>query len=387
MRLHRSAAAASLRAAAATVAFATAVIVTTEFIVIGLLPIMARDLEVSIASAGRLVSWFALSAALFGPPLTMFAGRLPPRAVLVAVSICFAAGNLATAMIPSYTVVMVMRIFEGAILPVMISVGSAALAQLAGPGREGRAVALLYVGVVAAFALLVPIGVLVAERAGWPASFFSLAVLAAFAALLLARVFPRLQLATPAAMRDQVRILQRMGILANLLLSALLIAATFAAYTYLAAWLEIIAGYGSRRIAAVLTGFGVMGVAGNWIAGRLADSDPARAGVIVTLVLTAVLVGISLTGGNPWIFMPVLLVWGMTQAAVLLLCQVRTMQAAPEAPAFAASLNLSAGNLGIAGGAALGGWVVSGMGIGWIGVAGAVLAVASLVLQRLPALR
>jgi predicted MFS family arabinose efflux permease len=282
---------------------------------------------------------------------------------------------------------MAMRIFEGATLPVMISVGSAALAQLAGPGREGRAVALLYVGVVAAFALFVPIGVLVAERAGWAASFFGLAALAASAALLLALVFPQLPLTAPVSLRSQTRILRRIGILAHLLLSALLIAATFAAYTYLAAWLEIIAGYDSRNIAAMLTGFGVMGVAGNWIAGRLADHDPARAGIVVALVLAAVLAAVSLIGGNPWIFMPVLLVWGMTQAAVLLLCQVRTMQAAPEAPAFAASLNLSAGNLGIAAGAALGGWVVSNLGIGWIGAAGAVLAVAALALQRLPALR
>lgn len=375
-----TATAASLTIAAATVAFATAVVVTTEFIVIGLLPIMARDLQVSIPSAGRLVSWFALSAALLGPPMTMLAARFTPRAVLIAVSACFAVGNFVTAAAPGYQVAVAMRIFEGATLPVMISIGSAALAQLVGLGREGRAVALLYVGVVAAFALLVPAGVLVAERAGWAASFFGLGVLATAAALLLALLFPRLRLAGTVAMRGQARILRRVDVLVQLLLAGLLIAATFAAYTYLAAWLETVAGYGNQRIAAVLTGFGAMGVAGNWIAGRLADRVPAWAGIIVAAALVLVLVGMSLAGGDARIFVPLLAVWGMTQAAVLLLCQVETMRAAPEAPAFAAALNLSAGNVGIAAGAALGGWAISRWGIAWIGGAGAVPAVAALAL-------
>ena len=376
----RGATSVSLPVAGATVAFATAVIVTTEFIVIGLLPILARDLQVSIPSAGRLVSSFALSAALFGPPLTMLAARFSPRAVLIAVSACFALGNFVTALAPRYQVAVAMRIFEGATLPVMISIGSAALAQLAGPGREGRAVALLYVGVVAAFALLVPAGVLVAERAGWAASFFGLGVLATVAASLLALLFPPLRLAGAVAMRGQARILQRVEVLAQLLLAALLIAATFAAYTYLAAWLETVAGYGNQRVAAVLTGFGAMGVAGNWIAGRLADRAPAWAGIVVAMALVLVLAGMSFAGGNAWIFVPVLAVWGMTQAAVLLLCQVATMRAGPEAPAFAASLNLSAGNVGIAAGAALGGWAISRWGIARIGDAGAVPAVAALAL-------
>ena len=120
-------------------AFATAVVVTTEFIVVGLLPEMARDLDVSVAEAGRFVSWFALSSALLGPPLTIVASRMEPRRVVAAGLWAFALGNLAATLLPSYAPVLAVRIVQGAALPVLVSVGSAAIATLAGPGRrDGR---------------------------------------------------------------------------------------------------------------------------------------------------------------------------------------------------------------------------------------------------------
>ncbi|MEZ0469098.1 MFS transporter [Luteimonas salinilitoris] len=372
------AASASRTGVAAMLAFATAVVVSTEFLVVGLLPGMARDLGVPIASAGALVSGFALSAALFGAPLTLLVARLAPHRVLVAVLLCFAAGNLLIALLPGYPLVLAVRVVEGASLPVLISVGSAAAARLAGPGQAGRAVARVYIGVVAALALAIPAGVLLADRVDWRASFGVLALAAAAAAAWLAAAFPRLGASTPGPVRIQAAILRRGRFQAHLLLSACLTAATFAAYTYLAAWLEAVAGYGSAGTAAALMAFGTMGIAGNWIAGRLAERGPVTASIGAALLLAPILAGLSLTGGNPLLFAPLLAVWGMAQAAVLLLCQVRTMLAAPTAPAFAAALNLSACNLGIAGGAIAGGWTIAQFGIGAIGFAGTALALCAL---------
>jgi MFS family permease len=152
-------------------AFATAVVVTTEFIVVGLLPEMARDLGVTVAAAGWFVTWFALASALFGPPLTVAASRLSPRVVLAATLLVFGVGNLVVTLAPDYAVIVVVRIAQGAMLPVLVSIGSASIARMAGPGREGKAVGLVYLGVATALVVAAPAGVALAEVSGWALSF------------------------------------------------------------------------------------------------------------------------------------------------------------------------------------------------------------------------
>jgi predicted MFS family arabinose efflux permease len=369
----------SLAGPAAMLAFATAVVVTTEFIVVGLLPAMTRDLDIGMVEAGRFVSWFALASALLGPPLTIAASRAPPRRVVAAALCVFALGNVA-ATLPSYPMILAVRVVQGATLPVLVSVGSVALADLAGPGREGRAVALVYLGVVVALVLAVPAGVIVAEHGGWRLSFLCLALLAAVAAALVGTGFPRLTTAAPASIATQAQIMRQPMVQAHLALSALLFAAMFAAYSYLAAFLETVAGFDGERIAVALMGFGGAGVLGNWIAGRVVDRGPTAASAGVALVLMLAMAAVSLAGGSLALLLPLLAVWGAAHTATFLLCQVRVMLAAPGAPAFAASLNIAACNLGIAAGAAAGGWVAAGHGIAAVGHAGAALAAGALAL-------
>jgi len=368
------AAARPLAGPAAMLAFATAVVVTTEFGVVGLLPAMARDLGVSVVEAGRFVSWFALASALLGPPLTIVAGRSAPHRVLTAGLCAFAIGNLAVTLAPSYPMVLTARVVQGAILPALVSVGSAAMAELAGPGREGRAVGLVYLGVVVALVVAVPGGVVIAEHGGWPASFVCLALLAALAAALCAAGFPRLGTPASASMAAQARIVRRPMLQVHLLLSALLFAAMFAAYSYLAAFLEAVAGFDGGWIAAALMGFGIAGVAGNWIAGQVVDRGPSVATAGVAFVLMLTMAAVSLAGDRLELLLPLLAVWGAAHTAAFLLCQVRVMFAAPTAPAFASSLNIAACNLGIAAGAEAGGWVADQHGIGAVGYGGAALA-------------
>ena len=374
------AAAGSLAGPAAVIAFATAVVVTTEFIVVGVLPEMARDLEVGVVEAGRLVSWFALGSALLGPPLTIAASRMQPRQVVAAGLWAFALGNLGAALMPSYPLILGVRVVQGAVLPALVSVGSVAIAKLAGPGQEGRAVALVYLGVVVALVLAVPGGVVLAERGGWRTSFLCLALLAALAAALVGTAFPRLATLTPASIAAQAQIMRRPMLQAHLALSALLFAAMFAAYSYLAAFLETVAGFDGGRIAAALMGFGIAGVIGNWIAGRVVDRGPTAASAGVAFVLMLAMAGASLAGGEVMLLLPLLAVWGAAHTAAFLVCQVRVMLAAPTAPAFASSLNIAACNLGIAAGAEAGGWVVDQHGIGAAGYGGGALAALALAM-------
>ena len=363
--------------------FATAVVVTTEFMAVGLLPVMARDLGISLAEAGSFVWSFAIAAAILGPFLTIVASGLEPRRVLVLSMLVFGLGNLAATLIPNHPVILAVRIVQGAMLPLFVSIGSVAVARLAGPGREGRAVAHINIGVVIGTVFAVPAGVLVAERTGWPTVFASLGLLAIIATVILASAFPRLERPVAPAMKAQARIVQARLFQAHLLLSGLLFTAMFVAYTYLAAYLDRVGGFDGTHIAAILTGFGVAGLFGNWAAGRIVDRGPtaATAGAAAALALATTI--LSLIGGTSMLLLPVLAFWGAAHTAAFVLCQVRVMLAGKSAPAFASSLNISVCNLGIALGAAGGGWIVDRYGIEAIGFGSAVLAAASFVLAIL----
>jgi MFS transporter, DHA1 family, inner membrane transport protein len=367
------------RVAPWVLAFATAVVVTTEFIVVGLLPMMVNDLGVTIADGGGLVSWFAVAAAVGGPLLTIAAGGISPRRIFQGVLLVFVAGNLMTALAPAYALLVVIRIIEGAALPVLVSIGSVALAQIAGDDRSARGVAVIYLGVVVGIVLAVPAGVMLADVHGWPVTFLVLASLS-LVAMLLCGLFPATDATTVFSRTSQVVILRRPVVLAHLVLSAIIGTALFAPYTYLAAYLARVMGFNPDRVALLLLWFGLAGVVGNSMAGRVAARGPTATTMAVAALLMVVTAVMPLIPGNQALLLPVLALWGAVHAATFLVSQVRVMRVAPEAPAFASSLNISAGNIGIAAGAIVGGWVVRHAGLDAIGYGGLAFAACALVL-------
>ncbi len=377
----------SLAAPGLALAYATAVVVATEFIVVGLLPGMATDLRISLARAGGFVSWFALASALAGPALTLAAARVPPRWAIVLALLPFVLGSAAAAWASSYAAIAAARILQGAALPVLVSVGGAALSRAAGPNREGRAVSLVYYGVIAGTVVAMPAGIVLAAAASWQATFATLAALSLIAAVPFAFVDLLPADAQPTT-RGQLRVLRRPALLAHLGLSVVMFAAMFAPYTYLAAMLEEDAGLTPNAVAAVMMGFGAAGIAGNWAAGRW-SANATQATLVATLVMAACMAMAPLVGGRLGGLLPLLALWGTAHAAGFLLCQLRAMQAAPEAPALAAALNISAANIGITLGAGVGGLAAGSFGVSATGLAGAAIAVlaaaGAMVLLRAPA--
>ena len=312
------------------------VVVTTEFVVVSMLPAMASDLKISLADAGWFVTWFALAAAVLGPPLTMLAGRRDQRHVLVTAAAVFAAGNLAIALAPHYSVVVAVRLLQGCALPAVASVAIVAAARLAGAGREGWAISLVNVGVVAATVLGVPAGAMVADRAGWPASFAGLALSGLVSAGLVAVWFPRMKTAKQPSMLTEASLLWRPAFLVHLLLSGVMFTAMFAGYTYIAALLGTVADLDGATIAWALMGFGLAGAFGNWVAGRMVDRDPLAATAWVASALLLAMAAIAPAGQGPSVVLVLVAdLWGAAHMAAFVISQVRVMRAAREAPAFA----------------------------------------------------
>ncbi|MBV9456756.1 MAG: MFS transporter [Bradyrhizobium sp.] len=345
---------------------ANTVIVATEFIVVGLLPILARDLKISPAAAGHLVGVFALSAALFGPPLTVAAGRLPSPRILIGALLLFAATDLAAVLWPQFSTIAAMRILQGAALPVFISVGAATVTELAAPERQGRALALANTGFAAGLVIALPAGVALARSGVWTPSFVALAVASLLAALLLIAIFPDARSTALPHVARAIDLLRSPAFSLHLLLSVAVFTAMFAAYSYISVWLAEIAGLNNGAIALALAGFGAAGLVGNTMAAGIADQAPLRATVVAVTVLAFAVFGLSLvTAPAPRIAL--FLLWGIAHTACVALCQVRVTFAGRPAPAFAMAMNISAANLGIALGAAAGGWMIGHHGINAIG--------------------
>lgn len=371
----------ALRRAVPLLAAGNLVVVLSEFAVVGLLPALARDLDVPLAEAGALVTAFALASALLGPPLTLAAAALPPRPVLAGALLAFALAGLAAALWPGYWLLLAVRLLQGALLPVFVSLGNAAVAGLAGPARAGRALARLGVGVVVALALAAPLGAALAERLGWTGVYLLLAGLGLAASLALGLALPSLPAAGRRSPAAQAGILRRPVFHLHLLLSALCFTALFAGYSYLAAFLERTAGLRPDGTALALLGFGAAGLAGNWLGGRLAERGATAATALAAAAVLAAGALLAPAATRLWLLLPLLGLWGAAHSAAFLVCQARVMQAGPEAPAFASSLNIALANLGVALGALAGGWAGARFGLEAIGTTTAALAAPALALS------
>ncbi|NGZ87020.1 MFS transporter [Duganella aceris] len=365
-------------------AIAAFVIVTTEFLIVGLLPALARDLSVPIATAGQLVTLFAVVVMLFGPVLTAWLANVDRKRLFVAILMLFAASNAVAAAASNFWILALARLVPALALPVFWGTASETAADIAGPGKSGRAVSTVYLGISAAMLFGIPLGTLASDAIGWRGAFALLAALSMVTAILIYFVMPAVRPSKPVAMREQARILKRPIFLANVALSVLVFTAMFTGYTYLAEMLEKSAGIAPALVGWWLMGFGAVGLAGNWLGGRWVDHKPLATTALFCAVLAVGMAATMALAGSMW-FAVALAVWGIANTALYPVCQIRVMKAASEAQALAGTINVSAANGGIALGAVIGGLSISAWGAGNIGYVSGAIAVLALLAAPLVA--
>ena len=372
-------------------AVAAFIIVTTEFLIVGLLPSLARDLDISIALAGQVVTLFAFTVMLFGPYLTARLAHVERKKLFTLILLVFAASNVLAAVSTNIWVLAIARFIPALALPVFWGTASETAGQLAAPGQSGKAVAKVYLGISAALVFGVPLGTVAADLIGWRGSFWALAGVSLLIGVLMHLVMPKLP-ASPGASagEKQTAILRQPRFLAHVLLSVLTFTAMFTAYTYLADILERLGGVPAGQVGWWLMGFGAVGMLGNHLGGSMVDKRPLGAMVVFLVVL-----GVGMTAAvvfaeqRAWLI-AALVAWGIAYTALFPICQVRVMQAGAKAQALAASLNISAANAGIGLGAIFGGvgirqFGLDSLGLLATGVAALTLIVALLMIKR-PAL-
>lgn len=365
-------------------AVAAFVIVTTEFLILGLLPALARDLDISIATAGQVVTLFAFTVMIFGPILTARLAHIDRKKLFTFILLVFVASNALAAVSANIWVLAVARFIPALMLPVFWGTASETAGQLAGPGNAGKAVSQVYLGISAALVFGIPLGTLASDTVGWRGSFWIMAGLSLVIAGLIQLYMPKLPTSPKRDVDDkQTQILRQPRFLAHVALSTLAFTAMFTSYTYLADTLERLAGIPSGQVGWWLMGFGAVGMIGNQLGGRMVDRSPLGAMVLFLLVLGAgMLFAVPAASHHIWLVVA-LVAWGIAYTALFPICQVRVMQAGAKAQALAASMNISAANAGIGLGAIFGGLGIKHFGLESLGIISTGIAVIAIVVALL----
>lgn len=367
-------------------AVAAFVVVTTEFVMVGLLPAIARELSVSVASAGQLVTLFAAVVMLAGPVLTALLGHVERKRLFVIVLLIFGASNALAAIAPSMGTLALARVIPALALPLFWGTASDTAAQLAGPEKAGKAVSTVYLGISAAMLFGIPGGTLAGDLLGWRGAFWALAAMSLLVAALLALFMPAMQPGPRVRLGQQLSIVRNRYFVVNVGLSVLVFTAMFTGYTYLAEILERVAQIEASQVGWWLMGFGAVGLIGNWLGGLWLDNKPLLTTAGFCLLLATGMAATVASGPVHGMLIVALAAWGIANTALYPICQVRVMQAAPGAQALAGTVNVSAANAGIAFGAMLGGVVIPAWGTagaGYVGAAVALLAAGAAIAAQL----
>jgi DHA1 family inner membrane transport protein len=355
----------------------------TEFAPMGMLPMIADDLGVSIPAAGLLVSAYAMGVLIGAPLMTLTTGRIDRRTLLIGLMGIFTLGNALSALADGYAMLMAARIVTSFNHGAFFGVGSVVAASLVPPDRRAGAVAAMFSGLTIATIGGVPLATWAGEMLGWRAAFAGIAAVGAAVMLALRLALPALPTGGTADMRAELRVLVRGPVLLALALTTIGFGGVFTVFTYIAPILRDETHLGTGAITVMLMLFGVGATIGNMLGGRLADRSADRALTIMLVVLTLTLVAFAVLMRWPVAAALAILVWGVASFAIVPPLQMRVMAAAAEAPNLASAMNIGAFNLGNAIGAALGGGVIGAhLGLPAVSLAGATMAAAALVLLR-----
>jgi DHA1 family inner membrane transport protein len=354
---------------------------TTEFTPMGLLPVIAKGVDVSIPTAGMLVSAYAIGVMIGAPVMTLAFSRLGKRTALMLLMAIFTLGNLLSASASGYVTLLLARLVTSLNHGAFFGLGAVVAASVVPKEKQARAVATMFMGLTIANIGGVPVATWVGQQIGWRMAFAGTAGLGLVAIASLWLALPKGEPGQALDVRRELRVLTRPAVLLAMATTVMGSGAMFTLYTYVAPVLAKLTGASDSFVTFGLVLIGVGFTLGNGLGGRLSDWSLDGATKICLAVLALIMLALPLVLTSHVGAAIGLLVWGAATFAIVPPVQMRVMAAASEAPGLASSINIGAFNLGNALGAAVGGGVISlGLGYAAVPIAGGVLAAAGLAL-------
>ncbi len=352
---------------------------TTEFGPMGMLPTIADGLQVSVPSAGLLVSAYAMGVMLGAPAMTLLLSRWAPRRALVLLMAIFTIGNLLSALAPGYASLMLARVITSLNHGAFFGIGTVVAASLVPRDKQASAVAAVFTGLTIANIGGVPAATWISEAVGWRESFAAIGALGVLAMAALAFALPK---GTPGGrmdLRAEWKVLTQPTVLQGLLTTVLGSAAMFSLYTYINPALKSFTAASPAFVTGMLALSGVGFTIGNSLGGKLADRSIDKTIIGFLALVTLSMLAFPWLARTPAGAAAGVFVWAIAAFALVPPVQMRVMRAAAAAPGLSSSVNIGAFNFGNAIGAAVGAAV---LGAGWgydaVMYAGAAFAVLAL---------
>ncbi|MFG3525335.1 MFS transporter [Streptomyces sp. NPDC047917] len=353
---------------------------TTEFVIMGLLPEVAADFQVSIPTAGFLVTGYALGVVLGAPLMTALGTRITRKRMLVLLMGLFVVGNVVSAVAPVFGVMLVGRVIASLAHGAFFGIGTVVAADLVAPRKRAGAIAMMFTGLTVANVVGVPLGTYIGQSVGWRTTFFVVAAIGVVGLLGVARLVPEQPRNEAVRLRDELAAFRNVQVLLAMGMTVLGFGGVFAAITYITPMMTEVAGYSTSSVTWLLVLLGLGMVGGNLIGGKFADRRLMPLLYVSLGALAVVLALFTLTAHNKiTAAVTIVLIGGLGFATVPPL-QKRVLDQAAGAPTLASAANIGAFNLGNALSAWLGGIVIA-AGLGytapnWVGAALAVSALA-----------
>ncbi|WP_406688486.1 MFS transporter [Saccharopolyspora sp. ID03-671] len=344
---------------------------TTEFVMMGLLPEVATDLQVSIPDAGGYISLYALGVVIGAPALTMLGLRARRKTMLLWMLVLFTAGNLFSAFALNHGTLLAARFISGLPHGAFFGIGAVVAAGLVAADRRGQAISMMFIGLTVANIVGVPIGTQLGHALGWRWAFGLVAVIGVLALAAVAVLVPKQPKPTEVSLRGELRAFRNPQVWIAFAVVVFGFAAIFSFYSYIKPVLTDVTGFSATAVTPLLAVFGVGMTVGTAIGGRLADRAPLKtlcAGISALAVSLAVF---ALTAQNPIMAPIMVFLIGATGFTAIPSIQARILDEAKEAPALGSASIQSTFNIANSLGAYLGGVVIAaGFGLvspSWVG--------------------
>ncbi|GAB4588825.1 MFS transporter [Nocardia sp. IFM 10818] len=369
----------------AAVALGTFSVVTSEQLPVGLLTSVSGALGVSEGTAGLMVTVPGLVASATAPLLPVAIGRLDRRIVLLGLIALMVGANLLSAFAPNFALLLASRFLVGIAIGGFWALAAGIAVRMVPERFVPRATAIAFGGATAANVLGIPAGTLIGELTDWRIAFGVLGGLGLVVVTALLLLLPQLPATEPVHLRTLAAQFRNPVVRAGVLVTFLLVSGHFAAFTFISPLLQNVAGVDAAMIGPALLGFGVAGIAGNFLTGAAAGRDVRIALMVLSAALTAVLVLVALVGSTPATALTLLILWGLTFGGIPVGVQTWILRAAPESTEAATALNAAMFNLAIALGALFGGLITDNLALAavlWFGAALSLLA--GVVMWRTP---
>ncbi|WP_339191267.1 MFS transporter [Bacillus sp. FSL K6-1003] len=357
---------------------------TTEFISVGLLPLISDDLHIPVTTAGLTVSLYALGVTFGAPILTSLTSSMSRKTLLLWIMIIFIAGNTMAASASSIGVLLAARVISAFSHGVFMSIGSTIAADLVPENKRASAISIMFTGLTVATVTGVPFGTFIGQQLGWRFAFMVIIAVGIIAVIANGILVPsNLRKGTKTTMRDQFKLVINGRLLLLFVITALGYGGTFVVFTYLSPLLQEVTGFKAGTVAIILLVYGIAIAIGNMIGGKLSNRNPIGALFYMFIIQAIVLFTLTFTAPYKIAGLITILFMGLLafmnvpglQVYVVILAE----RFVPSAVDVASAINIAAFNAGIALGSFLGGVITDSIGLihtAWIGalmVAGAVI--------------